>query len=74
MMTVISNKDDDLLSQFDNINKNDIPVLERLVDLAPQILSNPQEKMLRNNHTDANKRILASRRYFWILQNFQKGN
>ena len=35
-MKVISNKDDDLLSQFGNINENDIPVLERLADLPPE--------------------------------------
>ena len=35
-MKVISNKDGDLLSQFDNIKDNVIPVLERLIDLAPQ--------------------------------------
>ena len=35
-MRVISNKDGDLLSQFDIINENDIPVLERLADLPPQ--------------------------------------
>ena len=37
VMTVISNKVGDLLSQFDKINENDIPVLERLADLPPQI-------------------------------------
>ena len=37
IMKVISNKDDDLLSQFGNINENDIPLLERLADL-PAIL------------------------------------
>ena len=37
IMRAISNKDGDLLSQFDNINENDIPVLERLADLPPQI-------------------------------------
>ena len=55
MMKVISNKDGDLLSQFDNINENDIPVLERLTDLPLQIKSTPHQKMLINNHTDANK-------------------
>ena len=30
IMRVISNKDGDLLSQFDNINENDIPILEQL--------------------------------------------
>ena len=48
-------KDGDLLSQFDNINENDIPVLERLADLPPQIRDSPHQKMLINNHTDANK-------------------
>ena len=33
----IINKDSDLLSQFDNINENDIPILERLANLPPQI-------------------------------------
>ena len=54
-MRVISNKDVDLLSQFDNINENDVPVLERLADLPPQFKSTPHQKMLLNNHTDANK-------------------
>ena len=39
-MRVISNKDGDLLSQFDNNNENDIPVLERLSELPLQIQSN----------------------------------
>ena len=43
-MRVISNKDGDLLSQFDNINENDIPILEKLADLAPQIRSTPPSK------------------------------
>ena len=55
IMKAISNKDGDLLSQFDNINENDIPILERLVDLPPQIRDSPHQKMLINNHTDANK-------------------
>ena len=55
IMKVISNKDDDLLSQFGNINENDIPLLERLADLPPQIRSTPDQKMLIDNHTDANK-------------------
>ena len=54
-MKVISNKDGDSLSQFDNINENDIPILERLADLLPQTRDTPQQKMLINNHTDANK-------------------
>ena len=55
IMRVISNKDGDLLSQFDNINENDIPVLNRLADLPVQIRDTPHQKMLINNHTDANK-------------------
>ena len=54
-MRVISNKDGDLLSQFDNINENDIPVLNRLADLPVQIRDTPHQKMLINNHTDANR-------------------
>ena len=55
IMRAISNKDGDLLSQFDNINENDIPKLERLADLPPQIRSTPHQKMLINNHIDANR-------------------
>ena len=55
IMRAISNKDGDLLSQFDNINENDIPILNRLADLPVQIQSTPHQKMLINNHTDANR-------------------
>ena len=55
IMKVISNKDDDLLSQFGNINENDIPLLERLADLPVQIRDTPNQKMLIDNHTDADK-------------------
>ena len=55
IMRVISNKDGDLLSQFDSNNENDIPILERLADLPPQIRSTPHQKKLIDNHTDANK-------------------
>ena len=51
-MRVISNKDDDLFSQFGNNNENDIPLLERLTDLPPQIRDTPHQKMLIDNHTD----------------------
>ena len=54
-MRAISKKDGDLLSQFDNFNENDIPVLERLTDLPPQIRSTRHQKMLINNHIDLNK-------------------
>ena len=55
IMRVISNKDGDLLSQFDNINENDIPILEQLADLTVQIRDTPHQKRLINNHSDANK-------------------
>ena len=55
LLKVISKKDGDLLSQFDNINENDIPILKRLANLPPQIRDTPHQKMLINNHTDANK-------------------
>ena len=54
-MRVISNKDGDLLSQFDYFNENDMPDLERFADSPPQISSAPHQIMLINNHTDANK-------------------
>ena len=50
IMRAISNKDGDLVSQFDNINENDIPILERLVKLPPQIRDTPHYKMLIDNH------------------------
>ena len=43
-MRVVSNKDGDLLSQFDNINENDIPILNRLADLLVQIRDTPHQK------------------------------
>ena len=63
-MRAISNKDGDLLSQFDNINENDIPVLNRLADLPVQIRVTPQQKLLINNHTDANKGKING--YFYL--------
>ena len=64
IMRVISNKDDDLLSQIGNINENDIPLLERWADLPPQIRSSPHQKMLIDNHTDVNKRKI--KRYLYL--------
>ena len=52
---VISNRDDDFLSQFGNINENDITLLERLTDLPPQIRDTPRQKMLIDNHTNPNR-------------------
>ena len=45
IMKVITNKDGDLISQFDNVNENDIPILSRFTDLPPQIRSTPDQKM-----------------------------
>ena len=55
IMRVISNKDGDLSSQFDNINENGIPIFERLADLPHQFKSKPHQKTLINNHTDASR-------------------
>ena len=55
IMRAISNKDGDLLSQFDNNNENDIPIFEGLADLPPQFRSKPHQKMLIDNHTDVNE-------------------
>ena len=41
---MISNKDGDLFTHFDNINEKDIPVLKSLADLPPQIMSTPHQK------------------------------
>ena len=54
-MKVISNKGDGLLSQFGNINENDIPLLEILIDLPVEIRDVPHQKMLIDNRLDANK-------------------
>ena len=67
-MRAISNKDVDLLSQFDIINENDIPVLERFKNLPPQIRDTPHQKMLINNHTDANKGKIKG--YLYLEDNF----
>ena len=54
-MKVISNKYGASLSEFDKINENDKPILERLITLPPQITDTPHQKMLINNHIEANK-------------------
>ena len=75
-MRAISNEDGDLLSQFDNINEKDIPILERLADLPPQIRDSPHQKTLINNHTDANKGKIKGYLYlediFGFCQTFKK--
>ena len=63
-MRAISNKIGDLLSQFDNTNEKDIPVLNRLADLPVQFIDTPHQKMLINNHTDANK--VKIKRYLYL--------
>ena len=45
IMRVKSNKDDDLLSRFDNDIEKDNPILERLPNLLPQITDTPHHKM-----------------------------
>ena len=76
IMKVISNKDDDLLSQFGNINENDIPLLERPADLPPQIRSTPHQKTLIDNHTDASngktKGYLYLEDFFGFCKTFKK--
>ena len=76
IMRAISNKDGDLISQFDNIIENDIPVLNRLADLPVQIRDTPHQKMLINNHTDANKGKLKGYLYsediFGFCKTFKK--
>ena len=64
IMKLISNIDDDLLSQFANNNGYDIPLPERLADLPPQIRSTPHQKMLIHNHTDPNKSKI--KRYLYL--------
>ena len=71
-MKVISNKDDDLLSQFGNFNENDIPVLEILADLPPQIRSTPHQKMLLDNHLDARKGKIKGYLYLEDIFGFGK--
>ena len=71
-MRVISNKDDDLLPQFGNINENDIPLLERLADLPPQIRSTPHQKKLIDNHLDANKGKIKEYLYLEDIFGFGK--
>ena len=76
IMRAISNKDGDLLSQFDNIIENDIPVLNRIADLPIQIRDTPHQKMLINNHIDANrgkiKRYLYLEDIFGFCKTFKK--
>ena len=72
IMSAISNKDGDLLSQFDNTKENDIPVLNRLADLPVQIRDTPHQKMLINSHTDANKGKIKRHLYSEDISGFCK--
>ena len=76
IMKVISNKDGDLLYQFDSITENDIPILDRFINLPPQIRDSPHQKMLINNHTDANKGEIKGYLYlediFGLCKSFEK--
>ena len=71
-MRVISNKDGDLISQFENICENDIPILERLVSFPPQIRDTHHYKMLIDNHTDAKKGKLKGYLYLEDIYGFCK--
>ena len=72
IMRVIPNKDGDLLSQFDNINENDIPILERLANSPPHIRDTPDQKMLISNHFDANKSKIKGYLYLGDIFGFCK--
>ena len=71
---LLSNRDDDLLSQFGNINE--IPLLERLADLPTQIRSTPHQRMLIDNHNDPNKGKIKGSLYledsFGFCKTFKK--
>ena len=76
IMRAISNKDGDLLFQFDNINEDDYPILEQLANLPVQIRDTPHRKMLINNPTDANKGKVKGYLYlediFGLCKTFKK--
>ena len=77
IMRAMSNKDGHLLSQFDIINENDIPILHRLADLPVQIQSTPLQEMLINNHIDASRGKIKGNLYLEDIFGFcktQKGN
>ena len=54
-MKMISNRDGDMLSQFDNINENVIQIVSKIDDLPLQIGYTPHQKKLIDNHIGANK-------------------
>ena len=78
MMRRISNIDGDLLSQFENINENDVPILKSFADLSVQIRDTPHQKFSINNQTDANKSKIKRFFYFEVFffgfcKSFKKG-
>ena len=54
-MKVISIKGDDLISQFNDINENEIPLFERSTNLLRQIRDTSHQKMLIDNPIDGKK-------------------
>ena len=75
ILKVISKRDGDLSSQFENNNEIEIPILERLTKLPLQIRDTTQHKKFLNNHTDANKgkikRYLYLENSFWFCKSFK---
>ena len=57
-------------------DENEIPILETLADLPPQIRGTPQRKIIINNHTDAikekYKRYLYLEDVFGFCKSFRK--
>ena len=72
IMRAISNKNGDILCQFDDVNENDIPIFERLQDLPVQIRDTPHQKMSINNHTDANEGKIKGYLYVEVIFGFCK--
>ena len=72
IMRAISNRDGNLLSQYDNIKENDIQILEKLQDLPKQIGDTPHQKKLINKYTDANKGFLYLEDIFGFCKTFKK--
>ena len=68
ILNLLSNKDGNLVSQFDKINENDIPLADRVANLPAQIRDTPQQKLLINNHTDDNRDKIKG--YLYLEDNF----
>ena len=64
IMKVISSKDGDLLSQFDNINEKDLTPGEKEANLPIQIRDTTLQKMLINNRIDVSKGKIKG--YFYL--------